>query len=208
MFGIIWHLAELPFCVYELKNERSNQQWVAWRAMSHYAIVALLYNTIIQFSITNCPVKDIDSTRIIQPASAQNDQNKSTDIPHPEICKRLMTPGENTVPTKLHTDVMTKWNYWWEFGKVFQWCTFDKTLPPPLPIPTLFIQTGLLSNCLHQDANIKLKTSRFGWLLFLCPFYFFSPNNMHCIQNYNVALYWGCKLIQSKFSLSNLHLTH
>lgn len=131
MFGIIWHLAELPFCVYELKNERSNQQWVAWRAMSHYAIVALLYNTIIQFSITNCPVKDIDSTRIIQSASAQSDQNKSTDIPHPEICKRLMTPGENTVPTKLHTDVMTKWNYWWEFGKVFQWCTFDKTLPPP-----------------------------------------------------------------------------
>lgn len=78
--------------------------------MSHYAIVALLYNTIIQFSITNCPVKDIDSTsmKIIQPASAQSDQNKSTDIPHPEICKRLMTPGENTVPTKLHTDVMTK----------------------------------------------------------------------------------------------------
>lgn len=176
-----------------------------------YCCITLQYHNSILHHKLSCQgywFYKYEISRIIQPASAQSDQNKSTDIPHPEICKRPMTPGENTVPTKLHTDVMTKWNYWWVFGKVFQWCTFDKTLPPPLPIPTLFIQTGLLSNCLHQDANIKLKTSRFGWLLFLCPFYFFFPNNMHCIQNYNVALYWGCKLIQSKLSLSNLHLTH
>lgn len=150
MFGIIWHLAELPFCVYELKNERSNQQWVAWSAMSHYAIVALLYNTIIQFSITNCPVKDIDSTRIIQPASAQSDQNKSTDIPHPEICKRLMTPGENTVPTKLHTNVMTKWNYCWSLPKSFSVVHLIKLCP------AIFIPTGLFSDFLeeiyHQGA--------------------------------------------------------
>lgn len=131
MFGIIWHLAELPFCVYELKNERSNQQ--SYESLCYCCITLQYHNSILHHKLS-CQgywFYKYEISRIIQPASAQNDQNKSTDIPHPEICKRLMTPGENTVPTKLHTDVMTKWNYWWEFGKVFQWCTFDKTLPPP-----------------------------------------------------------------------------
>lgn len=158
-----------------------------------YCCITLQYHNSILHHKLSCQgywFYKYEISRIIQPASAQNDQNKSTDIPHPEICKRLMTPGENTVPTKLHTDVMTKWNYWWEFGKVFQWCTFDKTLPP-LPIPTLFIQTGLLSNCLHQDANIKLKTSRFGWLLFFMSILFlhciaFKTTMLHCIGDVNL----------------------
>lgn len=174
-----------------------------------YCCITLQYHNSILHHKLSCQgywFYKYEISRIIQPASAQNDQNKSTDIPHPEICKRLMTPGENTVPTKLHTDVMTKWNYWWEFGKVFQWCTFDKTLPPPT-LPFLF-RLAYSAIVFIKMLTYSLKLPGLVGFFFLCPFYFFSPNNMHCIQNYNVALYWGCKLIQSKLSLSNLHLTH
>lgn len=30
-----------------------------------------------------------------------------------------MILGENIVFIKFYIDVMIKWNYWWEFGKVF-----------------------------------------------------------------------------------------
>lgn len=92
-----------------------------YESLSYCCITLQYHNSILHHKLS-CQgywFYKYEISRIIQPASAQSDQNKSTDIPHPEICKRLMTPGENTVPTKLHTDVMTKWNYCWSLPKSF-----------------------------------------------------------------------------------------
>lgn len=118
-----------------------------------YCCITLQYHNSILHHKLSCQgywFYKYEISRIIQPASAQSDQNKSTDIPHPEICKRLMTPRENTVPTKLHTDVMTKWNYCWGLPKSFSVVHLIKLCP------AIFIPTGLFSDFLeeiyHQDA--------------------------------------------------------